>query len=358
MIRLEIFTHDRRGYAGMHVAGFLYYRRQLRRRLAIESALVVYAAPEELRRRLCDSQADVAIVIADWRTPVETLRETYEAARRANHRRKLVHFDTVDQTSTPHFGILPVVDVYLKSKLLSPLEKYATTFEGGYIVTDHFRRVCGWDLDGWHFGSIPDAACLDKIALGWNFAVSRHCRRLLQLNRLLPVRYESRSIDIHARITPSLRNARGWYERSREFAAQAIEPLRKRHRVTPVSRVSRWSYLAELRQSKLVFSPFGWGEVCLRDYQAVCCGCVLAKPDMSHLRTNPDIFIPHVTYVPVKWDLSNLEEVCDRCLRDEQFARSIAAAAHQRLMSYFANRTFVDDIARLLDKLGFPAQQP
>jgi hypothetical protein len=358
MIRLEIFTHDRHGYAGMHVAGFLHYRRQLRRRLAVESALAVYASPQDLRRRLCDSPADAAIVIADWRTPVEDLRETYEAARKSSAERKLVHFDTFDQTSTPHFGLLPVVDVFLKSKLLSPLDKYAESYAGGYIVTDHYQRVCDWDLEGWHFGSITDAACLHKIALGWNFAVSRHCRGLLRLNRLLPVRYASRSIDVHARITPPDRNAYGWYERSREFAAQTIEPLRKRYHVTPVGRVSRWSYLAELRQSKLVFSPFGWGEVCLRDYQAVCCGCVLVKPDMSHLQTNPDIFVPHVTYIPVKWDLSDLEEVCDRCLREEPCARAIAAAARKRLTSYFARERFVDDVGHLLDRLGFHPPQP
>ncbi len=50
------------------------------------------------------------------------------------------------------------------------------------------------------------------------------------------------------------------------------------------------------------------GEVCFRDFETVACGAVLLKPDMSHLRTNPNIYEAWVTYVPVNWDLSNLEE--------------------------------------------------
>lgn len=351
MIRFEVLTYDLRGFAGMHAAGFRQYRQALVRRLDVESTTSIYRSQEELRALLCRSRADVALVILDWRTPVETLHETFVAARAARGVGRIVAFDTFDQTSTPHFGLLPLVDVYLKSKVLSPLPRYSERFEGGFIVTDYFRRTFGWDLLGWHFGSIPDSRHLNKIVLGWNFAASRHCRALFRLNRLLPSLYSQRQFDLHARIAPSNEAAHDWYEHLRRWARAAVEPLRDWCRVTPNGRISHWQYIHELRRSKLVFSPFGWGEVCLRDYEAVCCGCLLVKPDMSHLATSPNIFEAGTTYVPVRWDLSDLSEVCQRYLNDETEARQIAQSAQQRLGAYFEQAAFTEDVGRLVASL-------
>jgi len=351
MICFDVFTCDSSGFAGMHAQGFRFYRRALRRRLNVESTTAVYRSQDELRGMLCGSRADVALAIVDWRTPAEALHETFTAARAVRPGGKFVVFDTFDQTSTPCFGLLPLVDVYMKSKVLSFLPRYSERFEGGFVVTDYYRRALGWDLGGWEFGSIPDPAHLDKILLGWNFAVSRRCRALLQFNRRLPVPYATRPIDLHVRITPPSRAQHDWYERSRQFALEAVAPLRHRCRVTPTGRIPYWRYFPELRRSKLAFSPFGWGEVCLRDYEAVCCGCLLVKPDMSHLATSPDIFEAGETYVPVRWDLSDLPEVCKRYLRDEAAARRIAQNAQQRLRSYFERAAFTDDVGRLVAKL-------
>jgi hypothetical protein len=352
MIQIDVLTYDRRGFAGMHAAGFAMFRGALRRRLGIESTLAVYRSLEELQELLCGGRGDMAIVITDWRTSVERLCDAFAAARRKRSGCKLVYFDIFDQTCTPYFGLLPLVDAYLKSKLLSPVERYDDPLEGGYVVTDFYHRTLGWDLAGWNFGSIPDPAQRHKILPGWNFAVSRHCRTLLRLNRLFASRYRNRPIDVHARITPPIRGENAWYERSREFAAHAAEPLQRQWRVTPHERIPQWRYLLELRRAKLVFSPFGWGEVCLRDYQAVCSGCVLLKPDMSHVRTSPDIYQAHVTYVPLRWDLSDLEEVCRRCLQNETAALTIAQTAQDRMRTYFERELFVDDIRQLLARLG------
>src|SRR5690606_40487329 len=51
-----------------------------------------------------------------------------------------------------------------------------------------------------------------------------------------------------------------------------------------------------------------YGEVCHRDFEAMAAGAVLVKPDSSHIRTNPEIYIPGQTYVPCKPDWSRSEE--------------------------------------------------
>lgn len=107
-----------------------------------------------------------------------------------------------------------------------------------------------------------------------------------------------------------------------------------------------------MRRCRLVFSPFGWGELCLRDYEAICSGCLLLKPDIAHLRTSPDVFVPGETYVPIRWDLSDLGEACEKYLSDEKTAASMARAAQDRLSRYYEHGGFVADVRRLLNALG------
>lgn len=74
----------------------------------------------------------------------------------------------------------------------------------------------------------------------------------------------------------------------------------------------------------MILSPFGWGELCLRDFEAVRAGSVLLKPDMGHLLTWPDIFIPFETYVPFSWDVDDLLDKVDAYLGNDQARKQIA----------------------------------
>lgn len=352
MPTLEILTSRTGGFVAMHTAGFDLYRAALARELDVRSSTTVYASPGELPTRLRDSRADIVLVIADFGTPVETLRDAFVEARAASPARKLVFFDTFDGTNTPCLPLLPHVDAYLKSKSLCPVDRYTRDFQGGYVFTDYCARTLGWDLGGWHFGSTADPALLGKIVTGWSYGASRGLRWLCRLNRLVPSGFSRRPIQLHARITPPQREAKEWYERYRAFCAEAVGPLRTKYRTTPVDRVSRRAYLLEMRRCRLVLSPFGWGELCLRDYEAICSGCLLLKPDISHLRTSPDVFVPGETYVPLRWDLSDLGDACEKYLSDEKAAAGIARTAQDRLSRYYEHGGFVADVRRLLEALG------
>ena len=48
-------------------------------------------------------------------------------------------------------------------------------------------------------------------------------------------------------------------------------------------------YIKIMLDSKFIFSPFGWGEFCYRDYEAILCGCVLIKPIIEYISHVPDI---------------------------------------------------------------------
>jgi hypothetical protein len=97
----------------------------------------------------------------------------------------------------------------------------------------------------------------------------------------------------------------------------------------------------ELAQSRICFSPFGYGEVCWRDYEAVLCGALLVKPEMSHVQTDPDIFVPYETYVPVAWDYSDLFEKMDYYLANDAARQRIVDQAYATLHSYTQGDAFL-----------------
>src|SRR5690606_4778495 len=104
-------------------------------------------------------------------------------------------------------------------------------------------------------------------------------------------------IDINRRVGSINRAGKQeWYQFSRGKLLDEIEPLEDRFRMTGTGRASAKRYFLELGLSKITLSPFGWGEVCFRDYEAIACGSLLVKPEMAHLETSPDIYIPGETY--------------------------------------------------------------
>lgn len=61
----------------------------------------------------------------------------------------------------------------------------------------------------------------------------------------------------------------------------------------PVEKFSYpWEYVDRLLDSKVVLSPWGWSPWCVRDLEALACGCVVIKPECSNLLIYPDIYDP------------------------------------------------------------------
>ena len=99
-------------------------------------------------------------------------------------------------------------------------------------------------------------------------------------------------------------------------------------------------------------SPFGIGEVCFRDFEAVHHECLLVKPSMAHIETRPNIYIPGETYVPVRWDFSDLADICRYYLDHEAQRSRIAGRAARVLGEFHAEHQFIEILGQLLDRLG------
>ncbi len=100
-------------------------------------------------------------------------------------------------------------------------------------------------------------------------------------------------------------------------------------------RIPLRQYNQELRLAEATLSPFGWGEVCFRDFEAVIHQSTLIKPSMDHIETWPDLYRPGQTYQNVSWDASDLVEAARRVLEDRDYSRDLARTAYAAYMDAF-----------------------
>jgi hypothetical protein len=268
---------------------------------------------------------------------VHRIRQAWPEAR-------LAYLDWFAPTDLRYAAVLAdQVDVYVKKQVLRSRHQYNRETLGDTNLTDYYARRFDLSAPPTCF-AVPDSFW-DKLHVGTHFAFSDYM--LPKFGGGFPDG-RARSIDMHARMAVK---GTEWYTLMRRQAFEAAQALERKYRVVSRGHVSRRRFLQEMLDAKLCFSPFGYGEVCWRDFEAMFAGSVLLKPDMSHILCQPDSYVPNQTYVPLAWDLSDLPEKVDHYLTHEAERADVAHAAFDGLHRYVIERRFLDDTAPMLQKL-------
>ena len=273
---------------------------------------------------------------------------------------KLFYFDITDSSGWDHARALPHVTAYFKNQLLKDRSAYLRPLYGYRVYADHYHRSAGAeDPDGARSEPVAKPALLDKLYVGWNSALADYSLggpARMALYRRLPVapllRFPA-DADDPARPRPhdlSCRFATGYARQSVGWQRQAM--ARRLGSRLNDDRVSRRRYLAELREAKIVPSPFGFGEICYRDFEAFLAGALVLKPDTSHMETWPDLYRDGETFVSHCWDLSDLEEKIEALLADDkgriEIARHGQDSYRRHLVGREAAQLFAERFAAIL----------
>lgn len=80
-------------------------------------------------------------------------------------------------------------------------------------------------------------------------------------------------------------------------------------------------YAKNMFESKIIFAPFGFGELPHRDFQSCEFGNVLLKPSVAYVETDPELLVADETYIAVKHDWSDLNEKIEYILSDYENVR-------------------------------------
>ncbi len=341
------------GVEGAMVEPLRWQRRALFRAFGLRSTFVRAPTLDDLGAAVREHGPQVAFVLTHWATPVEETTRFFERWCAEPGRSRIVYLDFFDATASPFFGIVPFVDVYAKKQLLRDRALYRADLAGGYIHTDFMVRR-GTKLADWHFGSHLDEGVDGRVQLSWNLGVTREHYQTLR-RRVAPLR--TRPVDVHCILNVGRNGEDGWYTQHRRDFLDAAAGLGRDFAIDISGHeagagLSRRAFLRGMERAKLVVSPFGWGELCVRDFEALARGCLLVKPDVSHLVTVPDLFEAGETYIPVAWDGSDLAAVCRDYLARPEECQRIVDRARQRYLEFFESNGVVERVGHLLSAAG------
>ena len=126
-----------------------------------------------------------------------------------------------------------------------------------------------------------------------------------------------------------------YYTNHRKGAWDKLDYISETYNVVK-GQTSPEQFVEIMKRSKIGLSPFGMGELCYRDLELIQWGCLLIKPDMSKVITEPDFFKPMETYVPVKPDWSDLNETIHKVLDNFKDYQYIIDSARQKVVEMYS----------------------
>ncbi|MDR2965752.1 MAG: glycosyltransferase [Treponema sp.] len=293
------------------------------------------------------------------RQPRDLEDSDFELLRKLRDKyKKIVFFCGQPEAGNNRMDILPYVDKLFYKSIFTDRDNYCKKLYGKNLFSDYYHNQYGINDDPIYIiKSEVNRQDAVKPELSWNIGLGTYPRyhwpqrlgtamarasmpgfgKLIggktQKRAKLPgagkppkdFSGSARSISVHARIQPVTCPSIAY---QRVLFLECIKALPEdKQQFFITGRVAQNKYYNELADSKITLSPFGWGEVCFRDFEAILAGSLLFKPDMSHLVTWPDVYIPYETYIPLKWDGSDLLEKTERYLDDEKERNRITVNA-------------------------------
>lgn len=193
----------------------------------------------------------------------------------------------------------------------------------------------------------------DKIKLsGFDMGFEPHFWDNLDRFNSTPQNYTSKSINVFA-IFQGVHPGRKFYN-------QEIGQYYTQHRTKCWEEVNQirtslatgflpWGISNSLQQlSKITISPYGMGEYCYRDYEAIFNLSAIIKPDVSHVKTLVNYFEPYVNYVPCKNDYSDIEEKINMILSDDKLRSDLVGNAYNQFYTKYKKELIINNIKDIL----------
>ncbi|MCU0389448.1 MAG: glycosyltransferase [Chitinophagaceae bacterium] len=264
---------------------------------------------------------------------------------------KVILYDGFDPVGCLFFEFIPFVDKLVKKQIYKDLHKYAENNKSLSVRPyadnpDYFM----------HDDYVPcPQEHLHKIGLAWNIGLTDLRRgegwRGVLNNYFFedyaekPIPYEQKTLVTSFRGTGTGKKTKS---SQRNRLIEILKQMNKPGIVTG-NPIKFKDYIKELGNCKALVSPFGGGELCYRDFEIFAQQSLLIKPDVSHLLTYPDCFTENETYVPVQWDLSDLEEKLEAVLKNPDDHREIALKGYHTFLAEYNNgERFVEHFMKMV----------
>lgn len=254
---------------------------------------------------------------------------------------KIIYFDDSATAVNMFFSAFPYLDQYWKRSCLRDKSLYKKNFFDGHVFSDYYYSKYDINNTNQKFfnSTIKKNTDLNKLKLCWNIGIGAYpLNKKSILDKYYPL---MRKIITGMSILPSIKPVfflvSNYFDRMKKELKKEISFQNKLKKISSRFISSSYSksigFQRELLRDKIsnnesflvglkdkrdyiketfevfgILSPYGWGEICYRDFEATIGGSYLIKPDMSHIDTWPNIYERDM-YYPLCWDFSNLHEL-------------------------------------------------
>lgn len=294
------------------------------------------------KRFICHKQVKRIFFQAEFGDTDEQMSASLEYLRKVYPEARIAFMDWYAPLHIrPSIVVDGFIDFYIKKQTFRDFNQYSIPTEGDTNLSDYYSKRHDLKLEKEHF--IPPENFESKLILWPTFGLSVQMVDFFlgELDIISP-----RPIDLHSRLTVK---GTEWYKAMRQEAFDAVEGLNMPQlNIASKGFVKRYKFFKEMQQSKMCFSPFGYGEVCFRDYESFATGALLLKPNMDHLNVWPDIFVAGETYVSLEWDLSDLKEKVAEYQSNDYERKRIAQNAFDAMKQNIQSDEFVKLFSRLV----------
>lgn len=276
---------------------------------------------------------------------------------------KVVYFDTTDSAGTIDSSLLPLVHIYAKNQIYKDLNNYTKKFYGRRLFADYYNKKLNIiDENPEYSQPITTKKFLKKFKISWNIGLStynyysKYILKALDFSKRIPIYnhlikypnlikscYENRDNLISARFNSS-------YERKTVGVQRHLIKKELKYKIDSHP-INRKKYFLELCNSKIVLSPFGWGEINLKDFEVFLTGGLLFKPKMNHVKTWPHFFLNKETIVEFNWDLDNLNDLINFYTKWDKQRLDIANEGQKMYLRYTSGKDAGEFFANHLMKI-------
>lgn len=334
-----LFITENNRISKSQILPFYIYKKEFWQRWRTEYREMNFDAFKVVRDKALIQGANIIFFQPWFNRSEREIVELLEKIRKINSSVKIIFLDAYAPLDLRYAnGVEPLINYYVKKQLFSDYSVYGEATYGDTNLVEYYNRLFNIpDLAKVQF-NVPTGFA-NKLILGPSFFTSEEMLPIFLLSSK-PV-FHKKTIDVHARLATK---GSPWYQAMREHALLMCNMIKTNSIISSES-VPKPQYWKELRSARICFSPFGYGEVCWRDYEAIMSGALLIKPDMSHIKMEPNVFIPFVTYIPVSWDFSDLPEKIKYYLENEEKREEITNAAYKIIHNYFQGINFIDQFS-------------
>jgi len=192
---------------------------------------------------------------------------------------------------------------------------------------------------------ILDNSDIEKIELGWTFALYKKMEEYTKKKIDFKAK---RSMDVNFYGTVNYGEKTVAINFHRKLCIERIKQLKNCNVSTGSGRpLGPGQYTQLLLDSKISVSPWGLGEACYRDFEAIYMGSVLIKPDTSYVKGTQDIYQNNKYYIPCKLDFSDLQEKVDWVKKNWRNLTEHRIKARKYLMSWWDIEKYSNHMAKV-----------